>query len=464
VRSLARLYPALALLASGTAAKKLASTLEALARGVNKNIDIAQTLDGVTRCLTVGSTRPKFPRAVKPFLRYVGSDNWFAKISAKAPVGCGSSKNPFGAGGAACIGAANVFRTTFAGQLPGAKTDDEFVFSMLEFAPAAKNAPNPALPKLDFGELHLVGAGAIANGFLWALSRLCGRGELHVVDHQKLERSNLQRYVMTVQADEDHPKVELAETWLKGTGIEVKSHPAQWEDYVAERNNWHFERVAVAVDTVETRINIQAALPRQIHNSWTQGGEAGTSRHGFLGPKACLACLYMPTGTAPNYDQLIAEALGFPADEGNLKEIRRRLDLQVPTERAFLDRVAVARNIAIEKLLPFENKSLESLYIDAVCGGAVMELANPEVAKRIEVPMAFQSAFAGVLMAADVVAEVANLRDRLPTMTQIRMLSSLPELPSSGQRKAENTRCMCMDHDFIDAYKAKYKLEGESEA
>src|SRR5262249_51024813 len=129
---------------------------------------------------------------------------------------------------------------------------------------------------------------------------------------------------------------------------------------------------------------------------------------------------------------------------------------------AFLERVATARNVAIEKLLLFENRSLESLYIEAVCSGAVIELVNPEVSKRIEVPMAFQSAFAGVLMAADVVAEVASLRDRLPTMTQIRMLTSLPELPSSGQRKAENTRCMCVDQDFIDAYKAKYNVERES--
>jgi hypothetical protein len=457
VRSLGRLYPAVTFLPSGMAAKKHASALQTLARAVNKNIDIPNTLTDVTRCLVVGDKRPKFPLGVKPFLRFVGSENWFARISAKGPVGSGSSKNPFGAGGAACIGAANVFRTTFAQQLPGSKTDDEAVFSMLEFAPTTKKSPNPTLPKVDFGDLHLAGNGAIANGFLWAASRLtAASGDLHVVDHQKLEKSNLQRYVMTVESDEDEPKVELAERWLLGTGIKVKPHAARWEDYVAERNDWRFERVAIAVDTAETRINIQAALPRHIHNSWTQSGEAGASRHGFLGPNACLACLYMPTGAVPSYDRLIAEALGFPPDQPHLEEIRRRLDLHVQTERNFLERVAAARTIPVEKLLPFEGKSLEALYVEAVCSGAVMELANPEVIKRIEVPMAFQSAFAGLMLAADVVAEVGKLRKRLPTMTQVRMLSSLPELPSSGQGKAENTRCMCVDQDFIDAYKAKY--------
>ncbi len=463
VRSLARLYPAITFLSTGAAAKKLASALESLARAVNKNIDISDKVKGVTRCLVVGEKRPKFLKGMKPFVRYVGSDKWFAKISAKAPVGCGSSKNPFGAGAAACIGAANVFRTTFAAQIPGSKTDDEAVFSMLEFAPATKKSKNPSLGEVNVGELHLAGAGAIANGFLWAFSRLtAARGDLHIIDHQQIEKSNLQRYVMTVEADEDQAKVDLAERWLKDTGIKVKPHATRWEHYVGERNDWHFERVAVAVDTAETRINIQAALPRSTHNSWTQSGEAGASRHGFLGTNACLACLYMPTGTVPNHDQLIAEALGFPADQPHLEEIRRRLDLHVKTERAYLEQIAAARTIPVEKLLPFEGKSLEALYVEAVCGGAVMELANPQVTKRIEVPMAFQSAFAGLMLAADVVAEVGKLRERLPTMTQVRMLNSLPELPSSGQGKADGTRCMCMDQDFIDAYKAKYNLEGAS--
>jgi molybdopterin/thiamine biosynthesis adenylyltransferase len=458
VRSLARLYPVLVLLPSGTAAIKLAAGLEALARSVNSKLDVPATLAGVTQCLVVGKKRPKFPTCVNPFIRYIGSDNWFAKISATSPVGCGKSKNPFGAGGAACIGVANIFRATFAAQLPTARADDEAIFSMLDFAPITGDSPNPALSKVDFAELHLIGIGAIGNGFLWAVARLRASGELHLVDAQPVELSNLQRYVMTVQGDETKLKVDLAKEWLARSGVAVHRHRTKWEDYVAERNRWHFERVAVALDTVDSRINVQASLPKQIHNSWTQAGEAGTSRHGFLGSKACLACLYMPGKQVPNYDELIARGLGLPLDDAQLLEIRRRLDLAIPTDRAFLEQVAAARNVPIERLVPFENKPLESLYIEAVCGGAVMELANPDIAKRIEVPMAFQSAFAGVLMAADVVAEVANLRSRLPTTTQINLLTSLPELPSSGQAKSENSRCICVDPDFIDAYKAKYKV------
>lgn len=459
VRCLARLYPAITFLPSGPTAKRFATTLEALSHAVNKNIDIPNDIGAVTRCLVIGATRPKFAKGVKPFTLYVGSDNWLAKISTKAPVRCGQSRNPFGTGGAACLGVANVFRATFASHLPGAKLDEELVFSMLQFAAVTEESPNPPLKRVNLGEAHLVGAGAIGSGFLWALAGLATEGELHVVDPQSVELMNLQRYVMTEEDDVGRSKVDLAEAWLEESGIEVKAHAATWEDYVTERKDWHFERVAVAVDTIEARIRIQASLPRRVHNSWTQSGEAGVSRHGFLGDEACLACLYMPDKKAPNYDQLIAEALGLPQHDAQLLDIRRRLDLRVPTERAFLELVATARNVAIDKLLPFEGKPLESVYLDAVCGGAIMELANPKVTKRIEVPMAFQSVFAGVLMAADVVAEVANLRDRLPTITQISLLTRIRELPSSGQAKAQDSKCICVDQDFIEAYKSKYKSE-----
>jgi len=459
VRCFARLYPAITFFPSGPTAKRLATTLEALARAVNKNIDIPNDIDTVTQCLVVGAKRPKFARGVKPFTVYVGSDNWLARISTKAPIRCGRSKNPFGAGGAACLGVANLFRATFATYLPGAKLDEEVVFSMLLFTAVTEGSPNPPLKKVNLGEVHLIGAGAIGSGFLWALAGPAAEGELHVVDPQTVELMNLQRYIMTEEVDVGRSKVELAKAWLEESGIEVKAHAATWENYISERKDWHFERVAVAVDTVDARIKIQASLPRRVHNSWTQSGEAGVSRHGFLGDEACLACLYMPDKKAPNYDQLIAEALGLPQHDAQLVDIRRRLDLRVPTERGFLELVATARNVAIDRLLPFEGKPLESVYLDAVCGGAVMELANPKVTKRIEVPMAFQSVFAGVLMAADVVAEVANLRDRLPTITQISLLTKIRELPSSGQAKAQDGKCICVDQDFIEAYKAKYKSE-----
>jgi hypothetical protein len=215
--------------------------------------------------------------------------------------------------------------------------------------------------------------------------------------------------------------------------------------------------VVVAVDNAKTRINIQAALPRVVFNGWTQAGEAGVSRHGFLGAGACLACLYMPEKQTVNYDELIARALHLPETRETLLDIRKRLQLRLPIERQFLDTVSTAAAVPIEELLPFEGKLLEALYLQGACGGAVMTLAKGGAAlNRTEVPMAFQSALAGILLAADLVAERAKLRARLPTKTQINLLTALPQFPSNGQLKAQNTKCFCVDPDFIAAYCAKH--------
>ncbi len=456
VRLLARLYPTLAFVTLGKAKSEDMEPYRALARVVNSKIDFETALSNVTHCLVVGSTKLQPPKGKRLVVFYVGSDNWLARVSTKGPVGNGSSDNPFGAGGAACVAIANIFRSSFKAQLPAAKPDLEVTFSVLEMAPVdPANALNPALKRVDIGEVYLAGVGAIGNGFVWAMEHLHCIGTLHLVDGEVLAQSNLQRYAMTVETDVNKPKVDLAKAWLSKDGLRVEPHAKHWEEFVGERQGWSFDQVAVAVDTARTRINIQASLPRVVFNGWTQVGEAGISRHDFRGPGACLACLYIPDNKAPNYDQLVARALHLPETPEQLLEIRKRLRLAEPTDRGFLDRVAAAAGVPIEELLPFENKPLESLYLQGICGGAVMTLAkggNP--VQRNEAPMAFQSTFAGILLAADLVAERLALRSRLPTKTQISLMTALAPFPSNGQAKAK--RCFCTDSDFIAAYDAKY--------
>jgi hypothetical protein len=75
---------------------------------------------------------------------------------------------------------------------------------------------------------------------------------------------------------------------------------------------------------------------------------------------------------------------------------------------------------------------LQKLYREGVCGGVVLGLAKGGTLQA-EVPMAFQSALAGILMAADMIAGAARLRKTLPTRTQINLLTALALTPSSGQ-------------------------------
>jgi hypothetical protein len=454
-RLLARLYPVLAYSPLDGADKRDGKALEALAKAVNPSIELRSgSAAEFTRCIAVGKKRPSVATATK--VVFVGSRNWFACISAKKPVGSADSPNPFGAGAAACLGAANIFRQTFASNLPNPKTDEEGIFSTLEMMLVDKAARNPAWTDVDLGEFYLAGCGAIGNGFLWALRELQSTGTLHAVDGEAVDLTNLQRYAMTVSGDENKPKTELAKEWLATSKIKVEPHAQHWEQYVSVRSNWFLDRVAVAVDTEKARINIQAALPRVIHNSWTQRGEAGVSRHGFMGNEACMACLYMPTQAGANLDQLVLQALRLP-EQFLVQEVRRRLDLGIPTELQFLQQISQHSGIPMEQLLPFEGKKLDELYQRGVCGGMIVALRDGETARLAEVPMAFQSTFAGILLAADVYAELAALRSRLPTRTQINLLTALPQFsPSDGVVKSQNGRCICADADFIAAWNAKY--------
>src|SRR5258708_5234809 len=287
-RLLARLYPVLTYLGLDQTAKRASKDLESLAQAVNPNIEIKGSTEGLTRCIVVGVVSAKgLPETCK--VLFTGSDNWLARLSVKKPVGSGSSPNPFGAGAAACFAVANVFRQTFAAQLPNPKADEDVTFSVLDMAVVKKGSRNPGWEVVDLSEVFLVGCGAIANGFLWALRDFSGKGTLHVLDDEVLDITNLQRYVMTLAKDEG-AKTELAKAWLSCSGVRLEPHPPRCEEYISDRGNWTFERLAVAVDTEFARINIHARLPRTAHNQRTPLGSARGSPHGFLGTDRWVAC------------------------------------------------------------------------------------------------------------------------------------------------------------------------------
>jgi hypothetical protein len=454
IRLLARLYPNVGLVPLDRASAKYADQVAELATAVNPRISIAREAKEITRCITVGRTNSDKNVGSALTRIYVGSSGWIAKLSASKACGSQDSANPFGAGAAACIAAANIFRAVFAAQLPGSVLDSTLRVSILDLNYGASKPMNPRLKPVNIGEMHLVGAGAIGNGFLWAMARLDCTGTLVVVDGEKIARSNLQRYAMTVAGDEGKYKAGVAAAWLSGTRLHVIPERLSWEEFMAARRNWLLDRVAVAVDTPATRINVQAALPRHLFNSWTQLGEVGLSRHEFLGPNACLACLYVPTQHRPNRDEIVLAALRLPPDQ--LMDVRRRLELDIPSDAAFLEAVSVSRGVPLPLLLPYEGRPLRELYVEAVCGGAVMEFNSAETPDRAEVPMAFQSALAGILLASDVIAHAGTFRASVPTITQIDMLQRFPAVPFRPRSKSSSGRCLCADPDFIAAYAGKY--------
>ncbi len=75
----------------------------------------------------------------------------------------------------------------------------------------------------------------------------------------------------------------------------------------------------------------------------------------------------------------------------------------------------------------------------------------------VEAPLAFQSAFAGVLLAIELVAGAGGLRPAPPsTITRFDVLKPIGVYLSQPHRKHPSGRCICQDPDYAAAYRAKY--------
>lgn len=207
----------------------------------------------------------------------------------------GTSRNPFGAGVAACLAAANLFRGTF---LPDGATalDSDLRFSAL----SCDRAQAPTRDRRTAWRLEndavLIGAGAVGTAAIWALARAPLSGSVHVVDPEAIELSNIQRYVLAERSDEGRVKVELVAA-VPTLGMTLVPYVGELESFLSE-NGYVWDRFLLGLDSARDRRAAQASLPRWIANAWTQPGDLGVSVHPrYAGEGACVACLYLPAAS-----------------------------------------------------------------------------------------------------------------------------------------------------------------------
>jgi hypothetical protein len=455
IELLARLYPALALAPADDQAAAMAPALGALAREINSEIKLVDGPAATTVCLCVGEAAPSFPAGVTTF--YIGSDGWVAQFSSHGPLSVGSSTNPLGAAAAACIGAANVFRHVFREQLEVGEPDGEVRFSLLSLDPLEPDPANPPLQPIEIGETFLVGVGAVGNAAAWILARVPDlSGILNLIDGETLDETNPQRYTGTREVDAGRAKVDIAADHFRTEGLHIVKQPVTWGRFLKARGDWRLDRVLVALDSALDRIHVQGALPRWITNAWTQPGDIGVSRHAFDDESPCLACLYLPSGVVPSEDQVVADTLrlqGQPA----LMRVRALLYDGSPVGEDFAREAAAAMGIDPEALLPFAEMPLRMLYREALCSGIVLRLGGHAGAPLAEVPLAFQSAMAGILLAAELVADAGGLRPApLPATTRMDLLRPLGTVLAVPQRKSGSGTCICEDEDYTGRYREKY--------
>lgn len=464
IRLLSRLYPYISIIDLTGNNKSKVLELKKLATSINSRIEISTSTLDLSILLIAGFTKNN--TECKGRTLYFGSDNWNACFSLSKPQKFTDSINPFGCGVSTCIAISNIFRLVFNDYLPENELDDNLVFSTISYS-ISDISYNPDVVETIFKDVILVGIGAIGNGSLWAISNLPNvKGKLDLIDNEEVSLSNIQRYVMFSEKNISQIKVELAAKEFKSKDLKVTPYNMTWANYLKKRNNWNIETVAVAIDNKKDRIGIQSSLPKKIFNSYTEANLLGIARHIDFINSACMACGYIPSQKERNYINEVADNCNIPKLSNAIKDyINLNLDvdfIRTPQNTSsLLDVIAQANNIDRNKLVHFHGKKVSEFYSEFICGGVSLSLSGKEnKVTNIDAPLAFQSAMAGILLAAELVINSGNLRKNpIKLQSHIYPLNPIGQNnPFNHQLSKDNTgRCLCSDKDFKNQYSIKWE-------
>ena len=454
-RLLARLYPNIKFIITSTEqdGASYINQLESIAREINPNIELSDDQEE-TFLICIGSDSEN-NRSIPTF--YLGSDNWKAFHSTTTPQKIGVSQNPFGAAAAVCIAYSNLFRFMFADELGKPLLDDNVCFSTYSQTtdPSNKEPELSMEAPIDF---TLIGAGAIGNAALWALTKISNaRGEITLIDKETISLSNLQRYTLITQNHVDQSKVEVIRQIFQDerSRIIINPIPSKWQEVVGKLKKNQLRLVGTAIDTKYERLLLQSTLPKKILNAWTSPECVGVSRHLDFLQEVCLSCLYLPSSKEKSESEKIAQALNMVAHEPFVREY---LAIKKPVDDRFISVVAEIGKIDRNRLSLFKDQPVQVLYSEGICGGGLLSVqTDSTVPQDMEVPLAHESALAGILLAAEIVIDSLELRPgTIEPLTKLNLMRPLHPYLKENENKSFSGRCICQDDVFQKRYKEKW--------
>lgn len=433
VNLMARIYPRLSI----TGPRHQVSRLKAIANSINPNIEFVDTAPRFTSVF-IGKTPEG--GSIAP-----SASGWVAHIyhSALPPQG---PDNPYAAGAAAALACGELFRRIFL----QVSREHDLALSLLDFG--TESGARRELNAGTVGKVIFVGVGAVGNAGVWALARdRRTKGNLLLVDPEDMTLLNLQRYVLGTVADVSHSKVALAKRALKDSQFAVEEHQLTLEKFADSRKGVDIPTICISVDNEDGRRSAQALLPRLVVNGWTGDRALGVSWHILSRKAACLACLYQPHGQAPSATEQAARALGLTVERATLLWITRQ-----PISDDDLETAAKTLGVDPTALSPWRGKPLGDFYTEVICGSVPLDIKG--VGRVETVPLAHQSALAGILMAAELVKRTNPMLRRL---AQSEPLASWDDVllqpPTLWTRpRPREAGCICGDPDFQGVYRRKW--------
>ena len=246
---------------------------------------------------TTTTTNSKFQKNVTCF-------DWLACIgntTTLASVPNSNSNNPFGAFTTACIIVGDVFKFLNDIKPKHGALISELCFSTYDLKKydlkKIKEAPNPNITfPINFQKLHICGSGAVAHSFCQAILALgpC-TGKLFFIDRkqdsnnkdEKLEPTNLARYILATKKDIAKPKAELLARIMFNLGFKTDFTDASFETF-ANTIQGSIHHAISCVDNNDARHAIQEQLPKIIHGGSVNGL---TSQISVFDLQSCCQCL-----------------------------------------------------------------------------------------------------------------------------------------------------------------------------
>lgn len=396
------------------------------------------------------------PTVVRPNATVIDGVGWLALLNQPDVVlheMQQAHNSPFGALLAATLGAAEVFKALL--KPPdgvvvhfGRSTISAFDYSINGTDPGPRLPNNLHLPWSMLG-----GVGAVGNACLLALSFVNGlSGDLLVVDKEFVDLTNLNRYLLAFEQDADrqHPsaKTELARRLFHGRALQIHPNQDSIESLLGKIHRNEIPRpntTLSAVDNNDARWVMQKLWPRLILEGATDQTLAQVSRHEYGTPYACLQCIHpkpAQSGSEISYVQQAAESSGIRADV----IIRSHHD----------DSLALSEE-HINPAAPDKVRSLLQKQLGKTICSILSEVEKMSTMLPAELPVqpaaSFVSMTAGLLMAGELVKQIAGLTSALKTLYQLDSFYPLENAFLQPVEKVATCECVVRQNE-IHAYRS----------
>lgn len=414
--------------AFGTTTTLAASLSECIQLVADAHITVVQQAD-VDITLVVGP-HPHTGQTLKSWYLHADGWRWYVGVSPLVDWAAPHGRTAIGPHLAACFAAGEAFkhlrglneeRGRYIDAMFGSGWSMETALSWNELR------DGPDTSGLEVPHAYFAGAGAVAQACMLALGASGVRGRVTAIDHDVLDLTNSNRYVLATQLDDEESKVEIACRYFERTDIQCKPAPAKWDAFVAQpkpewsypdldeaRRAFYFPIVLSCVDKNRPRHDIQNARPGLIIGGSTDGLTARAELFDPTRNTGCLKCFNPPEKTIEVANATIEKARTATEDE----------------------RMALCHELGIPR------EELQRILEASGCGALTPADIERFGTGPVQMSVGFVSAAAGVLQAAqfirsqvyDPVGEVFN---------QAAVFAAFGTGRLSTVRMAPDLQCAC---------------------